>query len=79
MLRRVFLNTKEVGARALGPTWTGPYNITEVLRLGTYKLATMGGLLILSAGNIDHLKKYTNKKLIFNFSYMFVYRKIKGF
>ena len=46
VLRRVFLNTKEVGAGALGPTCEGPYKMAEELRSGTYKLTTMGGSMI---------------------------------
>ena len=36
VLRQVFQNTKEAGAGALGYSWEGPYQITEVLRSGAY-------------------------------------------
>ena len=58
VLRRVFLNTREIGVGALGPTWEGPYKIVEELRPETDRLARMRGLLILTAWNINHLKKY---------------------
>ena len=38
VLRRVFQNTREEGAGNLGPTWEGPYQITDVVGRGAYKL-----------------------------------------
>ena len=38
VLRRVFQNTKEVGAGKLGPNWEGPYKISKVVGQGAYKL-----------------------------------------
>ena len=35
VLRQVFQNTKEPGAGALGYSWEGPYQVTEVLQSGT--------------------------------------------
>ena len=58
MLRKVFLNTRETGAGALGLTWEGPYKVAEELQPGIYRLATLRGSLISRAWNIDHLKKY---------------------
>ena len=46
VLRRVFLNTRDQAAGVLGPNWEGPYQIEEVLHLGTYKLARLNGDLI---------------------------------
>ena len=34
VLRQVFHNTKEPGAGALGYSWEGPYQVTEVLQSG---------------------------------------------
>ena len=42
MLKRVFLKLKKLEREP----WEGPYKITEELRHKTYRLATMGGLLI---------------------------------
>ena len=41
---------EKVGARALGPISKRPYKIAEELRLRTYRLASMGGLLIQERG-----------------------------
>ena len=41
VLRQVFQNTKEPGAGALRYSWEGPYQITEVLRSGAYRLANL--------------------------------------
>ena len=38
VLRRVFQNTKEVGAGKLGPNWEGLYKITKIVGHGAYKL-----------------------------------------
>ena len=35
VLRKVFQNTKEVGAGKLGPNWERPYKITRVVGNGT--------------------------------------------
>ena len=58
VLRRVFLNTREIGVGTLGATWEGPYKIAKELRPRTYRLAMVRGSLISGAWNIDHLKKY---------------------
>ena len=38
VLRLVFQNTREDGAGKLGSTWEGPYQITDVVGRGAYKL-----------------------------------------
>ena len=43
VLRRVFQNTKDVGAGKLGPNWEGPYKITKVVDQGTYKHQAQDG------------------------------------
>ena len=58
VLRQVFQNTKEPGAGALGYSWEGPYQITEVLRLGAYRLANLAGIPIKHPWNAEHIKKY---------------------
>ena len=46
VLKQVFQNTKEAGAGALGYSLEGPYQITEVLRSGAYRLADLVGIPI---------------------------------
>ena len=58
VLRQVFQNTKEPGAGALGYSWEGPYQITEVLRSGAYRLADLAGIPLRLPWNAEHLKKY---------------------
>ena len=58
VLRQVFQNTKEASAGALGYTWEGPYQITEVLRSGAYRLADPAEISIRLSWNAEHLKKY---------------------
>ena len=58
VLRRVFQNTKELGAGKLGPTWEGPYKITKVVGNGAYKLQTEDGRNIPNSWNALHLKRY---------------------
>ena len=42
----------------LSAPWEGPYIITEVLRLGTYKLNTDDGKAIANAWNIEQLHRF---------------------
>ena len=58
VLRRVFQNTKEPGAVALGYSREGPYQVTEVLRSGAYRFANLVGVPIRHPWNAEHLKKY---------------------
>ena len=46
VLRQVFRNTKEPGAGALGYSWEGPYQITEVLKSDAYRIADLAGVPI---------------------------------
>ncbi|GKB05647.1 reverse transcriptase domain-containing protein [Tanacetum coccineum] len=41
----------------LGPTWEGPYEVTEVLGDGAYKLRSMDGAVLPRTWNIANLKK----------------------
>ena len=56
VLRKVFQNTKEVGARKLGPNWEGPYKITQVIGNGAYKIQPPDGTRINNSWNATHLR-----------------------
>ena len=58
VLRQVFHNTREPRAGALGYSWQRPYQITEVLQSGAYRLADLAGIPIRQPWNAEHLKKY---------------------
>jgi hypothetical protein len=55
MLQRV-QSTKD--RHKLSPSWEGPYVVTEMLRLGTYKLATTDGKVFTNAWNIEQLHRF---------------------
>nr|GEU85432.1 reverse transcriptase domain-containing protein [Tanacetum cinerariifolium] len=46
-----------VGKGKLGPQWEGPYEVTEALRDGVYRLRSMDGMVLPRAWNIANLKK----------------------
>ena len=58
VLRRVFQNTREEGAGKLGPTWEGPYQITDIIGRGAYKLRGLDGRELNNSWNALHLKQY---------------------
>ncbi|KAG7568071.1 Retrotransposon gag domain [Arabidopsis thaliana x Arabidopsis arenosa] len=58
VLRRVFDNTKEEGAEKLGINWEGPYQITEKVRNGVYRLQDLDGNPVKRPWNIINLKKF---------------------
>ncbi|KAG7533312.1 Zinc finger CCHC-type [Arabidopsis thaliana x Arabidopsis arenosa] len=58
VLRRVFDNTKEEGAGKLGINWEGPYQITEKVRNGVYRLKDLDGNPVQRFWNIINLKKF---------------------
>ncbi|KAG7559367.1 Retrotransposon gag domain [Arabidopsis thaliana x Arabidopsis arenosa] len=58
VLRRVFDNTKEEGAGKLGINWEGPYQITEKVRNGVYRLQDLDGNPVQRSWNIINLKKF---------------------
>ena len=58
VLRKVFQNTKETGARKLGPNWESPYEVTQILGNGAYKLQTPDGIRINNSWNAIHLHQY---------------------
>lgn len=41
VLKRVFENTKKDGAGKLGINWEGPYQMTEKIRNGVYRLVVL--------------------------------------
>jgi hypothetical protein len=55
VLRRV-QNTKD--RHKLSPSWEGLYIVAEVLRPGTYKLATADGKVFTNAWNIEQLCRF---------------------
>ena len=58
VVKRVFPNTKELGAEKLASNWEGPYNVVKMSRLSTYWLETMEGRPILHLWNVEHHRKY---------------------
>ncbi|GKB05851.1 hypothetical protein Tco_0834046 [Tanacetum coccineum] len=47
----------------LGPKWEGPYEVTEALGKGAYKLRDRDGKHLLWTWNISNLKKYYVHKM----------------
>jgi hypothetical protein len=41
----------------LSPLWEGPFIVSEVTRLGSYRLTQMDGMEVGNSWNIEHLKK----------------------
>ena len=58
VLRRVFLAGKDPKDGVLGPNWEGPYQIIEVVKEGTFKLARPNGEAVPRTWNAILLKKY---------------------
>jgi hypothetical protein len=46
------------GRYKLTPPWEGSYIITEVLKLGTYKLSNEKGKIFTNAWNIEQLRRF---------------------
>jgi transposase InsO family protein len=46
------------GRHKLTPPWEGPFIITKILKLGTYKLAKDQGKVYNNAWNIEHLRRF---------------------
>ena len=46
------------GRHKLTPPWEGPFIIAQVLRPGTYKLATPDGQIFINAWNIEQLRHF---------------------
>jgi hypothetical protein len=46
------------GRHKLTPPWEDPFVVVEVLRHGTYKLATTDGKVFTNAWNIEQLRRF---------------------
>ena len=46
------------GRHKLTPPWEGPFIVAQVLRPGTYKLATPDGQIFSNAWNIEQLRRF---------------------
>ena len=55
ILRRT-QSTKE--KHKLSPPWEGPYTVTEVIRLGTYRLEDNNGNVLTNTWNIEQLHRF---------------------
>ncbi|GKF38755.1 hypothetical protein Tco_0118816 [Tanacetum coccineum] len=49
--------------RKLGPKWEGPYEVTEALEKGAYKLRDRDGKQLTRTVNISNLKKFYVKQM----------------
>ena len=58
VLKKVILATKDSREGKLGPNWEGPYLVTEVVRLGSYRIQNFEGKVLLHLWNAEHLKRY---------------------
>ncbi|KAI3678474.1 hypothetical protein L6452_37768 [Arctium lappa] len=58
VLRRVFQNTQEPNAGKLSTKWEGPYQISNVVGKGAYKIQTLDGRDIPRSWNAVHLMRY---------------------
>ena len=55
VLRRVM---SAIDKHKLSPPWEGPYNITEVIRPGTYKLKDSDSNILTNSWNIEQLRRF---------------------
>jgi hypothetical protein len=58
VLRRVFQITQEVNAGKLSIKWEGPYQISQVMGKGAYRLQTLDGKEVPRSWNATHIKRY---------------------
>uniref|UniRef100_A0A803N4R2 Uncharacterized protein n=1 Tax=Chenopodium quinoa TaxID=63459 RepID=A0A803N4R2_CHEQI len=58
VLRKAFQNIKNPANRKLAPPWEGPYEITQVIGNGAYRLTDQHGNLVPRSWNATHLRKY---------------------
>ena len=56
VLKKVLV--QEPGLGSFGLKWDGPYRITEVVRLGTYRLADHDDICLGHPWNADHFKRF---------------------
>lgn len=58
VMRKVSLASKNPTKGTIGPSWEGPYEITGILRSGTYRLRDFNGKTLRHPWNVEHLKYY---------------------
>ena len=58
VLRRAEVSNPTRAGGKLAPNWEGPYRVIEVVRPGTYRLATMDGSRLPRTWNVRNLKKF---------------------
>ena len=58
VLRRTEVSDPTRARDKLAPNWEGPYRVTEVVRVGTFRLATMMGRPLPRTWNAQNLKKF---------------------
>ena len=58
VLRKVFENTAEKGARKFQANWEGPYIIFKAGENGAYHLQKLDGTPLLRSWNVSNLKQY---------------------
>ena len=64
VLRKVFENTVETGARKFQANWEGPYIVSKTSESGAYHLQKLDGILLLRPWNVSNLKQYYQWKEI---------------
>ncbi|XP_065015514.1 uncharacterized protein LOC135642962 [Musa acuminata AAA Group] len=58
VLRKTEVSDPTRATGKLAPKWEGPYRAVEVIRPGTYRLATMNGSSLPRTWNVQNLKKF---------------------
>ena len=58
VLRKVFENTAEKGAKKLQANWEGPYIVSKAGKTGAYHLQKLDGTPLLHPWNVSNLKQY---------------------
>ncbi|XP_065012847.1 uncharacterized protein LOC135641416 [Musa acuminata AAA Group] len=58
VLRRTEVSNPARARGKLAPKWEGPYRVAEIIRPGTYRLATMDDSPLLRTWNVQNLKKF---------------------
>ena len=58
VLRKVFENTAETGARKFQANWEGPYIVSKSNENGAYHLQKLDGTPLLRPWNVSNLKQY---------------------
>ena len=58
VLRKVFENTAERGARKFQANWEGPYIVSKTSESGAYHLQKLDGTPLLRPWNVSNLRQY---------------------